>query len=259
MYENLITVITSTSPLASHPSSEIFDKVQQSTQFHLPGVQTFLLCDGIRVPEHESRRAGYELYKDSLRRRPNLRIFEWADSVQQGFMVREGLRRVTTPLVLWQEHDYALTLDPIDWAGIVNAIQQDRARVVRFHNTPDIHPLHQHLMLDCYEGADGEHGGTKVSEPPLVCGVPMIRTRQFWCCPFLTTTKWLRGMMEDETLFTENTYCEIEPVIYGPISYHPWEDYKVMVYAPSEPSIQRSQHLGGRGHDKDDPKRPMTW
>jgi hypothetical protein len=259
MYKDLITVVTSTSPLLSHPSTEIFDKVHESTQFHLPGVETLLLCDGVRTPEHEERRAGYEAYKAKLRNRPLFTVMEWRDSVQQGFMVRSGLALVSTPLVLWQEHDYALTLDPIDWEGIINAIQQDRARVVRFHNTPTIHPLHEHLMLDCFEGATGEAGGTKVSEPPMVCGVPMIRTRQFWCCPFLTTTKWLRGMMDDTTLFTENTYCEIEPVIYGPISYHPWEDYRVMVYAPSEPTMQRSQHIGGRGHDKDDPKREMTW
>src|SRR5258708_40221699 len=110
-------------------------------------------------------------------------------------MVREALRHVETALVVWQEHDYGLTHDQIDWEGIINAIQQDRARVVRFHNLEDIHPLHQHLMLDCFEGADGEHGGTKVSGPPLVCGVPMIPTLQFWCCPFLTTTAGLRDIM----------------------------------------------------------------
>jgi hypothetical protein len=258
VYEKLITVITSTSPLLSHPSTEIFDKVHESTQFHLPGVETFLLCDGVREPEHENRRAGYAEYKRKVRS-DKIRVFEWDKSVQQGFMVREALRNIDTRLVLWQEHDYALTHDTIDWEGIINAIQQDKARVVRFHNLEDIHPLHQHLMLDCFEGADGEHGGTKISDPPLVCGVPMIRTLQFWCCPFLTTTAWLQNMMEDKSLFSENTYCEIEPVIYGPISYQPWEQNKVMVYAPSEPSMRRSQHLGGRGHDHDDPKRDMKW
>ena len=179
MYENLITVITSTSPLASHPFTDIFDKVHESTQFHLPGVHTLLLCDGVRVPEHENRRDGYDAYKAKLRNRIHFTIMEWRESVQQAFMVRTGLHLIETPLILWQEHDYALTLDPIDWEGIINAIQQDRARVVRFHNLEDIHPLHQHLMLDVFAGADGEHGGVKVSEPPLVCGVPMIRTRQF--------------------------------------------------------------------------------
>ena len=245
------------SPIPSHPSTEVIDKVLDSLFFHLPDVEVMLLCDGVRVPEHEYRRAGYEEYKKKMRDRPQIHMTEWAENIQQAQMMRRAMPLVKTKLTLYIEHDYALTKDPIDWEGIINAIQQDRARVVRFHNLETIHPLHQHLMLDCYEGADGYHGGTKICEPPLVCGVPMIRTLQFWGCPHLTTTSWYQEQME--TKFTDDSYTEIEPALYGWVNYSPWEECKVMVYAPSEPSMRRSIHVGGRGHDKDDPKREFRF
>jgi len=194
-----------------------------------------------------------------MRDRPWLRMMEWDETVQQARMFRAGMPTVKTPLTLYIEHDYALTHDLIDWEGIINVIQREQAHVVRFHNLEAIHPLHQHLMLDCFEGADGEHGGTMVCQPPLVCGVPMIRTVQFWGCPHLTTTKWYREQMENPEKFSDNSYTEIEPALYGFVNYAPWEEYKVMVYAPSKPSMRRSIHVGGRGHDKDDPKREFRF
>jgi hypothetical protein len=259
VYDKLITAIMSSSPIPSHPSTDIVDRVLDSTQFHLPGVQTFLLCDGIRVPEHEHRRAPYGAYKKKMKDHPLIMMTEYETCVQQAFMTREALKRVKTPLVLWQEHDYALTLDPIDWEGIINVIQQGIANVVRFHNLEEIHPQHQHLILDgIFEGADGYHGGTQVKPVPIVSGVPLLRTSQFWACPFLTTTKWFREQMEDTRKFSADTYCEIEPALYTWVNTNP-DEYKVFIYAPSEPSMRRSQHLGGRGHDNDDPKRPMRW
>ena len=259
MYENVITVVMSSSAIPSHPSTEIVDKVLAGIQFHLPGVKTILMCDGIRTPEHEGRRAAYEDYKSRMRVHSNVKLVEWYDSVQQAFMTREVLRYVTTPLVLWNEHDYLITPSPIDWEGIINVIQQGIANVVRFHNLETIHPLHQHLILDgVFEGADGHHGGEQVKPIPIVCGVPLLRTSQFWGCPFLTTTKWFREQMEDTRKFSANTYCEIEPALYTWVNTNP-DEYKVFIYAPSEPSMRRSQHLGGRGHDNDDPKRDMRW
>jgi hypothetical protein len=259
-YADKITVVMSSSPIPSHPSTEIVDRVLASTQFHLPGVKTMLLCDGLRVPEHESRRSGYQGYKAAMRTRPLVEMIEYENSVQQAFMIREALRHVTTPLVLQQEHDYALTSDLIDWEGIIHLLETGQANVVRFHNLEHIHPQHEHLMLDgVFEGADGYHGGSQVRPIPIVDGVPILRTLQFWFCPFLTTAKWFREQMDDPRKFSADTYCEIEPALYTWVNSAPWSEYRVMVYAPSEPSMRRSQHLGGRGHDKDDPKREMKW
>jgi len=260
----IITVLMSSSPILSHPSVEVIDKVLKSTQFQIPDVDTVILCDGVRVPEHESRREGYEEYKRRLLSGDHgwtrqLQLREWGDSVQQAFMFREALRSVKTPLVLMQEHDYAFTYDPIDWEGIINVLQQERANVIRFHNLEEIHPLHQHLMLDCFEGADGHHGGRKICEPPLVCGVPLIRTVQYWGCPHIAPTKWFREQLEDLRKFSANTYTEIEPALYGHICDAPWENYKLMVYAPSEPSMRRSVHISGRGHTDVDPKRDFVF
>lgn len=249
-----------TSPIPSHPSTEVIEKVLDSLYFHLPDVTLFVLCDGVRTPEHEDRRAGYKEYKKRLLKRldgTQSMLTEWPESVQQAQMFRAAMPQVKTPLTLYIEHDYALTKDPIDWEGIINAIQQERAGVVRFHNLEEIHPLHQHLMLDCFEGATGEQGGRKICDPPLVCGVPMIRTTQFWGCPHLTKTSWYQNVMEK--YFTERSYTELEPALYGPIVYAPWEENKLMVYAPSEPSMRRSVHVGGRGHDMVDPKRDFIF
>jgi hypothetical protein len=259
MYKDVITAVMTTSPIPSHPSTKVVDQVMDSIQHHLGGVEILLLCDGVREPEHEDRRPAYEEYKKRMRYRPCVRMAEWPRSVQQAYMFRQALPTVKTPLMLYIEHDYALTLDPIDWEGIVNVLQQERANCVRFHNLEEIHPLHQHLMLDCFEGADGHHGGQKICEPPLVCGVPMIRTVQFWGCPHITRTSWYRAQMEDPAKFSDNSYTEIEPAMYGHVCDSPWEDYKLMVYAPSEPSMRRSVHVGGRGHDAVDPKRDFIF
>lgn len=258
-YRDLITAVMTTSPIPSHPSTDVVDKVLHSIGFHLPGAEILLLCDGIRIPEHESRRALYEEYKSKMRRRDGLRMMEWEKSVQQAYMFREALPSVTTPLVLYIEHDYALTLDPIDWAGIIRIVQNDKAYVVRFHNLETIHPLHQYLMLDCFEGATGEHGGKQVCDPRLVDGVPIIRTVQFWGCPHLTKTSWYREQMEDPAKFSPDTYTEIEPALYGHVVDAPWDKYRIIVYAPSSPSMRRSVHVGGRGHDSLDPKREFLF
>lgn len=259
MYKDLITAVMTTSPIPSHPSTAVVDQVIDSIQHHLGGVEILLLCDGIRQPEHEYRRPAYDEYKNRMRYRPCVRLAAWDHSVQQAQMFRQALPNVRTPLMLYIEHDYALTLDPIDWDGIINAVQQERTNCVRFHNLEEIHPLHQHLMLDCFEGADGHHGGRKICDPPLICGVPMIRTVQFWGCPHLTKTEWYVRQMFDPTKFSDRSYTEIEPAMYGHVCDSPWDDYKLMVYAPSEPSMRRSVHLGGRGHDKDDPKRDFIF
>jgi hypothetical protein len=256
MYENIITAVMSSSPLLSHPSTAIVDHVIEGIRHHLGDIEILLLCDGIRTPEHENRRAAYEEYKLKMRDRPDIRMMTWEASVQQAFMMREGLKTVTTPLVLFNEHDFLITPDFIDWEGIINALQQERVNVVRLHNGDDIHPLHQHLMEGMYEGADGHHGGVKVREPEIICGVPMIRTVQFWGAPHLARTDWYREQLNK---LAPDAYAEVEPALYGPISYLPWEQFKIAIYAPSEPSMRRSQHLGGRGHDNDDPKRPMKW
>jgi hypothetical protein len=259
MYEKLITAVMTTSPIESHPLTEIVDRVLDSIRFHLGDIEVLLLCDGIRQPEHEYRRERYEAYKLKMRDRPDIRMMTWNDSVQQGQMMRAAMPTVKTPLVLYIEHDFALTLDPIDWEGIINVIQQDKARVVRMHNLEIVHPLHEHLMLDCFEGADGHHGGKKICDPPLVCGVPMIRTVQFWGAPHLTTTAWYREQLEDPKKFSADTYTEIEPALYGHICDAPWENYKLMVYAPSVPSMRRSIHISGRGHTDIDPKRDFHF
>lgn len=262
MYRDLISVLMTTSPIPSHPSTEIVDKVIEAIQFHLGDVQIWLLCDGVRTPEHENRRANYEAYKAAMHQRPyrpSLTFAAWNDSVQQAQMIRAVLPKIRTPLVLYNEHDYALTRDPIDWEGIINALEQDKTNCVRFHNLEEIHPLHQHLMMDCFEGANGEHGGRMICDPPMVCGVPMIRTVQYWGCPHLMKTRWYIHQMFDPAKFSERSYTEIEPALYGHICDSPWENFKLMVYAPRVPSMRRSVHLGGRGHDKDDPKRDFIF
>lgn len=259
MYEKVITAVMSSSAIPSHPSTDLVDRVIAGIRHHLGDIEILLLCDGIRTPEHENRRAAYEDYKLRMRDRPDILTMEWPSSVQQAFMTREALKSVKTPLVLWNEHDYLITPSPIDWEGIINVVQQEIANVVRFHNLEIIHPQHQHLILDgIFEGADGYHGGTQVKPIPIVCGVPLLRTSQFWGCPFLTTTKWFREQMEDPRKFSADTYCEIEPALYTWVNTNP-DEYRVFIYAPSEPSMRRSQHLGGRGHDNDDPKREMRW
>lgn len=243
-----ITVIMVTSPIPSHPSTEIITKTIESVRFHLPDAEILLMCDGVR-PEQEDRRSDYDEY---LRRLLWLCAHEWDNVVpflapehrHQVGLTRDALEMVRTPAVLFVEHDTPLWPDPIDWNGCLQAVQSGEADLVRFHHETRVLPDHEHLMLD--------------TEPNELHGAPMLRTIQWSQRPHLASTGFYREILAAH--FSEDCRTMIEDVMHAVVqnAYNDhglagWQQFRLWMYAP-EGSIERSYHLDGR---QSDPKFDM--
>lgn len=249
-----ITAIITTSPAPLHPSTEHIEQVVASIRAQLPDAEILIVADGVRLEQTE-RRADYEEY---LRRLLWLSNFEWSNVVvqrlktwgHQANAVRAALRLVNTPLILFCEHDTPLEGD-IDWPGLAAFVASGEANVVRFHFDVEIHPEHEHLMLDA--------GTTwhSVSFDDL----PLRRTYVWWQRPHLASAAFYRDrvmpifppesrtMIEDRLLqLVESDYLDHgEPA---------WWDWRLFIYTPEGGSIKRSSHLDSRG---DDEKYPMFF
>jgi hypothetical protein len=243
-----ITVLIPTSPIPSHPSTEVIETTVASVRHHLPDAEIIVMCDGVR-PEQEHRRAAYEEY---LHRLVQLTANRWGACVpvifdehaHQANMTRETLSMVRSPLVLFVEHDTPLTEDnPIEWDLCERAILDDHLDVVRFHYESTIPSPHQRLMFERY--------------PKPVGGLPVIRTRQWSQRPHLASTRYYRRAIRDN--FPPNCRTMIEDKMHGVCQDERWARNRLGIYAVDPANLKRSWTVDGR---KDDPMFDMdygTW
>jgi len=237
-----ITVLMPTSPIPSHPSTEIIEQTIESVRAQLPNAEILVMCDGVRA-EQEHRRADYEEY---LRRLTWLTNHRWRnvlpvifdEHLHQANITRATLGMVSTPLVLFVEHDTPLCGE-IPWPEATTAVMGDEVDVLRFHHESNVLDPHQYLMLD--------------REPKMIDGVPMLRTVQWSQRPHLAKTARYREWIEE--YFPESSRTMIEDKLHSAAQVEPWLKFKLWMYAP-EGNIQRSTNLDGRG---DDPKYEMKF
>lgn len=127
---NMITVITTTNPIPSLPSTEHIYPSQVSL-FRIPA---FALCkkiivfDGIQ-PGFESRAADYELYKkailDATKTSPyfkNTELIFCENWVHIAGAIKAALEHVTTPYVFIHQHDFVLIKD-FDLNGLIATME----------------------------------------------------------------------------------------------------------------------------------------
>jgi hypothetical protein len=242
-----VTVLIPTSPIASHPDTAVIEETIASVRFWHPTAEIVVMCDGVR-PEQEHYRARYEEYLSRLcwlaHRDQRILPVIHDEHLHQVEMTRRALDLVSSPLVLFVEHDTPLVTDePIDWAPLVEAVRSGAADLVRFHFESGVHPEHEHLMLD--------------DKPKDVRGAPLLRTVQWSQRPHLASAAFYRRLLRDE--FPEGYVGMIEDHLHGVVhnawrefGLAGWDRYRLWMYAP-EGNIKRSLHLDGRG---DDPKWP---
>ena len=238
--DDVVTVLMVTSPIPTHPSTEIIEETVRSVRERLPGAEILIGCDG--VPEHLAHRR--EDYAEYLRRLAWLSNHEWSNVVpflfdshtHQVGMTRRLLEEVGTPLVLFVEHDTPLTGE-VDWPGCARAVMSGAVNLVRFHHEASVLEPHKHLMVD--------------EVPRVVEGVPLLRTVQWSQRPHLVSAgvyrtwldaRWWResdGMIEDRMHgVVENDWLQ----------HRDAGRFRLALYAP-EGSMVRSRHLDGRGTD----------
>jgi hypothetical protein len=229
-----ITVIISSSPIPSHPSSWMIKETIASVRKQLPECEIIVMQDGVR-PEQEHMRAAYDSYKQELlfmcrNEYHNVLPIFFDEFLHQAEMTRRTLDHIKTPHLLFLEHDTPLCDDlPIEWEGIVRAIESGYADSIRFSHLDSafIHQEHMHLAIDkCRQE---------------VCGIKLVRTRQYSQRAHVATVDYYRRLL---STFSENCRTFIEDRAYT-LFYENQVPFKLAIYTP-EGHIKRSRDLNGR-------------
>lgn len=244
--EDRITVLVSSSPIPSHPSTEVIETTVGSIKRHLPRAEIIIMQDGIR-PELEHRREDYTEYLEHLiwlcrKWRAVPLIFQ--DYQHQANTTRRALDLVRTDLILYMEHDTPLVTSrdqPIPWASIGHWILAEQYNVVRFHHEKEIPREHRHLM----QGIETHFKAGRDQK--------FMKTTQWSQRPHLARTQKYREWIERYFPVTSRTF--IEDRMHGVVEISHWEKFKVAIYHPRQ-GIQRSLNLDGR---QADPKAEASW
>lgn len=230
MFDDKVTILIPTSPIPSHPSTEIIDEVIAGIRNYFPVAKIIIMCDGVRQSV-EHRRAQYAEYLCKLASKhiddPNTRLKFFNEPTQQAWMTRETLKEVTTSFVLFNEHDAILkSTPPIEWDAILHLLETDEANMVRFYHWDRIWHEHQYLMR-------GEFTHS---------GVQFVRTIQFSGWPLVAKTGYLRELVT--RYFGPTDRRMIESGLYGPVCAVPWDANKIVIYYPD--NADTFTHRNGR-------------
>jgi hypothetical protein len=221
------------SPIPSHPDTRIIDETIARVRYHLPDSRIIILQDGIR-PEQLDHEATYNIYFRKLAIQAvngqygDVKLWPFAEYTHQAGMMMRAIEDVSTPLILFQEHDVPIMERPIDWEMLCDVVNRGVTNCVRLHYDEQIHADHQHLM----------HG--KLTDN-------LIKTTQFHARPHLALTHWYEQLLGNN--FTTKSRCFVEDVAYSPISWSDWSAYRCCVYDPNGDGklMKRSYDLNGRG------------
>lgn len=237
--QDKITVIIPTSPIKSHPSTEIIDETIASVRTHLPDCQIIITLDGVR-PENENRRQDYEEFTRRLLWKCN---HEYTDVLpiifdqhtHQVGMAKAVMDLIKTPLLLYMEADTPLTPDmAIEWEEICNTLLAGTSNMVRFHFESRIPEEHMHMVHGMEEGLP----------------INLMRTSQWSQRPHLASTAFYKRILSNH--FSENAKSFIEDRMHGVLheAYRQdgmlgWNQFRVHIYTP-DGNIKRSYHTDGR-------------
>lgn len=240
---DLISVVITTSPVAEDPDHMVHAVVKSVTDSFRPVLgqgyypRLIIGADGVR-PEQRALTDAYNERLKSYSGFDVLRLPAWG---HQANVLRLLLAHVTTPLVLFLEHDTPLTPDvAIDWQTAAECILSRELDLIRFLHEAAPLAEHAHLFLD------------KTDRPQYFGTMPYLRTVQWSQRPHLAHTQWYRWLIE--TYYARSSRCFVEDAAYGIVMHHwneygmqGWEKFRLAVYSDPVPTFQRSYHLDGRG------------
>jgi hypothetical protein len=235
-----ITVLIPISPIPTHPSTEILDETVASIRERLPKAEIIFMFDGVPA-WNEERRPDYNAFREAMLWKINNEVqpatpLVFSEHMHQSLMVKEAMKLVRTPLILFAEQDTPLHND-IPFDDLIAPITSGYINVLRFHFEAQVHPEHEHLMLD--------------QTPIDILGQPFLRTRQWSQRPHLASTKYYQYIVD--TYFDDQPRF-IEHILYGIVVEGNYDEHRLHIYAP-EGTLVRSKHLDGRraGADHYDP------
>lgn len=231
--KNDITVLIPVSAIPTHPSTEIIDQTVASVRERLPDSEIIIMFDGLPAWFAEYKTA-YDEFTAHLLWKINNEMgiatpLLFDKHMHQSGMVREALKLVRTPLILFLEQDTPLHND-IPFEQLVEPLKTGYINLLRFHFEAQVHPEHEHLMLD--------------HSPIDILGQPFLRTRQWSQRPHLATTKYYQHICDT---YWDDQPRFIEHIMYGIVAEggDNYDEHRLHIYAP-DGTLVRSKHLDGR-------------
>lgn len=237
-----VTVLISSSPSPTHPSTEMLERVITSVRAYLPDSEILVMLDGV-APMLESHSDDYEMY---IHRVLWLCEHELSGVVpvilpshgHQTGSVTRTLPLVQTPYLMLLEHDFELFGD-IPVTDLLGLIREGEADVVRINMETAVEPAHLHMHID--------------KEPITVCGVPLQRTWQWSSRPHFASTAYYKQLADNHFRVTRPEYvesvmssvCSVGWVNHG---MNGWFRDRIVLYTPPGDQ-QRCRHLDGRSGD----------
>lgn len=238
---NQLTVLIPTSPIPCHPSTEILDETIANIRKYTDA-EIVIMFDGV----HENlkhRQAEYERYKRNvedniiLEKYGHCSIVSFETHTHQAKMTRTVLESVSTPLIMFCEHDTS-PIGDIPFNDICTLVECDNTiDYVRFNIFDRILDEHEYLMLE------------SITDPCLK--IPYRRTIQWSQRPHIAKTGWYREILK--TFFKPDEKTMIEDVMHGVVIEKHKElgidIFGLAIYTP-EGNQLRSYHSDGRRNDE---------
>jgi hypothetical protein len=242
--DNLVTCLIPTSPIPRHPDTGLVERCVAAVRHYFPTAHCVLLADGVR-PQVAHRKDQYAEYLKRLvnlvndGKLGNTKLSVYANHSQQAIMTRNVLHHhVTTPLILFVEHDAVLrTEPPINFEVIFDLLLRKEANLVRFYNWKDIWHEHEYLMR-----GELTHAGQR-----------FVKTVQYSQWPLVSRTDYHQNLLK---ALPPHQVTMIEPAVYYRVANSEWEDHKILIYLDGDLPFE---HVDGRLDEATGVKDPCEW
>ena len=221
-----VTCLISCSPIKSHPSTDIIDDCINSLKEKLPGCPILVMADGVRA-EQEDYAPRYKKFLTRLQKKyPDIEVHSMPEHRHQARTMQTCLVEVTTPVILFIEHDMALKGHiPVD--EMVEMITSGKADLIRLLYEDNDLINYTHLMMEQV----GDY----------------TKTKQWSQRPHFASLAYYKRILQDN--FSPNSKTFIEDRMHGVIEAEDnWNNNKLWTYTPELP-VQRFTYRDGREDD----------
>lgn len=190
-----VTIITTTSPIKSNPSTRILEATQKGL-YDIPSLRdcvNIIVFDGINENDYGDRlsdvRQRYNEYKAQVIELKKTNIY-FKNTVllfldkfhHQGRAVRAAMKLVNTPFVYVHQHDVAI-VHQFDVVNLIRTLEENSyVKLIRIANGENC-PNYFDGPVDTYVGGNGIHY------------IPMIRTFRFADSEHFTTVKYYEDIV----------------------------------------------------------------
>lgn len=235
-----VTVLMSTSPIPTNPSTEVIEKAIESIRYHLPDAEILIMADGVRKEQQHLQKDYQEFLRTILWKAnlewENITVIAFEEHEHQLGMTRKTLPLVDTELVFFLEHDMLLKKRKIEWDKIIPLVKSEYMDTIRFYFDKQLEPAHEYLFTSM--------------QPETINGVRLVKTGQWSQRPHISKKSYYEQILSEYA--SENAYSMIEDAIHGLIAddfvVNGWGHNKVAIYTPGD-NYSFAYHIDGRGNE----------